>query len=290
MARRTPSASMTAATRPHLGGQREHHMEVGHRQQLGFTRRGAGAHTDPMTRRTLPMAACDVRRRPPRQTGRPPSSPRHGGRRPRPVAAGRPSSRSSCKSIPSRARPATASGASSRSSRHRRSSTISSPPPDPRRPRVARRAAEPPLNAGPREPRRATRPAPVGRHHDLRVRTAPPTPRDQTGPFGVRGGPTAAAPQSPPASAGPGSLARTAGPPTREAHRGTPARWRSRRRPLTSARKAGDRGILPPPRLNPLSGRCIGPWCTDSRRCSSMDRSVETFPMPLLAIGTSSKS
>jgi hypothetical protein len=94
------------------------------------------------------------------------------------------------------------------------------PPPDPRRPRGARRAAEPPIDAGPREPGHGTRPTPVRRHHDLRVRTAPPpTPRDHAGTFGVRGGPTAAAPRSPPASAGPGAPARTAGRTARAAHR-----------------------------------------------------------------------
>jgi hypothetical protein len=93
------------------------------------------------------------------------------------------------------------------------------PPPDPRRPRGARRATEPPIDACPREPGHGTRPTPVRRHHDLRVRTAPPTPRDHAGTFGLRGGPTAAAPRSPPASAGPGSPARTVGRTARAAHR-----------------------------------------------------------------------
>jgi hypothetical protein len=67
--------------------------------------------------------------------------------------------------------------------------------------------------------RGASRAAPVRRHHDLRVRTAPHRRPATKGTFGVRGGPTAAAPRSPPASAGPGSLARTAGRPAREARR-----------------------------------------------------------------------
>ncbi len=52
---------------------------------------------------------------------------------------------------------------------------------------------------GPREPEHVTRPTPVRRRHDLRVRTAPPYPRDHAGTFGVRVGPTSAAPRSPPA-------------------------------------------------------------------------------------------
>ena len=93
------------------------------------------------------------------------------------------------------------------------------PPPDPRRARGARRAAEPPIDAGPREPGNDTRPPRVHRHHDLPVRTVPPTPRDHAGMVGVRGGPTAATPRSPPAPAGPGSPVRTAGRTAREAHR-----------------------------------------------------------------------
>ena len=127
------------------------------------------------------------------------------------------------------------------------------PPPDPRRPRVERRAAEPPIDAGPREPGRVTRPAPVRRHHDLRVRTAPPTPRDQAGTFGVRGGPTAAAPRAPPAPGPP------PGPQPEQPARHTgavavapkPAHQRSRGR--------GPGRILPPPRLNFLSRRRVRP-------------------------------
>jgi hypothetical protein len=108
------------------------------------------------------------------------------------------------------------------------------PPPDPRRPRVARRAAEPPINAGPREPWRVTRPAPVRRHRDLRVRTAPHRrPATRRGRLAC----AAVPPQRP-------RVPRPDRRPTRP--RGTPARWRSRRRPLTSARKAGDRGLYSP--------------------------------------------
>jgi hypothetical protein len=165
---------------------------------------------------------------------RPPSSPRHGRRPPRPVAAGRPSSSRSSKSIPSRARPATASCASSVHHAIVGHRPDPRPPPDPRRPRVARRAAEPPINAGPREPWRVTRPAPVRRHRDLRVRTAPHRrPATRRGRLAC----AAVPPQRP-------RVPRPDRRPTRP--RGTPARWRSRRRPLTSARKAGDRGLYSP--------------------------------------------
>ena len=101
----------------------------------------------------------------------------------------------------------------------------------------------PPLNAGPREPGRVTRAAPVRRHHDLRVRTAPHRRPATNGDVrrarrSHRSGPAV-----------PAGLRRPRVPrpdrrPTRP--RGTPARWRSRRRPLTSARKAGDRGLYSP--------------------------------------------
>ena len=83
------------------------------------------------------------------------------------------------------------------------------PPPLPRGTRGPRRRAEPPIDAGPREPRCVevrrgasrcvTCPTPARRRPDRPVSTAPVTPRDHAGTFGVRGRPTAASPRAPPA-------------------------------------------------------------------------------------------
>ena len=111
-------------------------------------------------------------------------------------------------------------------------------PPDPRRARGTPRAAEPPIDAGLREPGPVTRPTPVRRHHDLRVRTAPPTPRSPAGPVGVRGRPTAASPWAPPALAPPADRR------SNDAH-GARARGRARRGPSRGAGKVGDGTVRP---------------------------------------------
>ena len=185
--------------------------------------------------------ACATRRRRPAPTGRRRSSPHDRWPRPRRPAGGR---RPYGDPAPAdvRGRPAGVSDLpwphAGRRVHDPRVGDRPDPraPPDPRRARGTPRAAEPPTDAGLREPGPVTGPTAVRRHHDLRVRTAPPTPRSPAGPVGVRGRPTAASPWAPPAQATPADRR------SNDAH-GARARGRARRGPSRGAGKVGDGAV-----------------------------------------------